>query len=114
MQAAIDETARRRVKQVDHNARHGIVPRSVVKKVADIMEGARSDVPGEKGRSRAAARKVVEPEVDYSRMDPAQVAAKIRKLEAQMYRHAQDLEFEAAARVRDEIRRAKAQGLVGG
>jgi excinuclease ABC subunit B len=86
----------------------------VTKKISDIMEGARAEAPGAKGRGKASARKVAEAQVDYSGMQPAQLAAKIRKLEAQMYKHAQDLEFEAAAKVRDEIRRARAQGLIGG
>jgi excinuclease ABC subunit B len=114
MQAALEETARRRQKQVEYNAEHGITPRSVVKEVADILEGARdSPIPGRKSR-RAAEKAVAEARVDYSGLDPQQLAAKLKKLEAQMYKHAQDLEFEAAARVRDEIRKIKAQGLIGG
>ena len=79
------------------------------------MEGARADADGDGGarRGRGGARKVAEPAIDYTLLDPQQLSAKLRKLEAQMYKHAQDLEFEAAARVRDEIRRIKAQGLLG-
>jgi len=115
MQAAIDETNRRRARQVAWNAEHGITPRTVVKKIVDIMEGARAEAEADGGsrRGRGAARKVAEPAIDYSLLDPQQLSAKLRKLEAQMYKHAQDLEFEAAARVRDEIRRIKAQGLLG-
>jgi excinuclease ABC subunit B len=115
MKAAMDETARRRERQVEHNRVHGITARSVIKKVADIMEGARAEPAQERGRGRGgAARKVAEPAVDYRTLDAQQLAARLRKLEAQMYKHAQELEFEAAAQVRDEIRRARAQALLGG
>ena len=57
-------------------------------------------------------RKVAEPAVDYSRMSPQQLSSKLRQLEAQMYKHAQDLEFEDAARLRDEIHRIREQALV--
>jgi excinuclease ABC subunit B len=56
---------------------------------------------------------VAEPAPDYRLLKPEQVAAKIRQLEAQMYKHAQDLEFEDAARLRDEIHRIREQGLIG-
>jgi excinuclease ABC subunit B len=112
MQAAIDETDRRRAKQVEYNVAHGITPTSIVRKVTDVMEGARSEGESERGRGRGA-RKVAEPVVDYRRLSPEQVAAKIRQLEAQMYKHAQDLEFEDAARLRDEIHRVREQGLIG-
>ncbi|HKE46424.1 MAG TPA: UvrB/UvrC motif-containing protein, partial [Rhodanobacteraceae bacterium] len=115
MRAAIDETDRRRNKQVEYNLAHGITPKSVVKKITDIMEGARAEADGERGRGRGrgAARRVAEPQTDYRTLSPEQVAATIRKLEAQMYKHAQDLEFEDAARVRDEIHRIREQGLIG-
>jgi excinuclease ABC subunit B len=112
MQTAMGETERRRRKQVAYNEQHGIVPRSIVRNIMDIMEGARADGEGGRGRGRGATRKVAEPAIDYSALDPAQLASKLRKLETQMYKHAQDLEFEQAARVRDEIRRIKAQGLM--
>ena len=115
MKAAIGETDRRRARQVEWNAEHGVTPRTVEKKIVDIMEGARADADGDGGarRGRGGARKVAEPTIDYTLLDPQQLSAKLRKLESQMYKHAQDLEFEAAARVRDEIRRIKAQGLLG-
>ena len=116
MQAAIDETDRRRARQVEHNTEHGIVPRTIVKPITDILEGAREEVSEGRsavGRGRGAARKVAEPTADYRALTPEQAAAKIRVLEQQMYKHAKDLEFEDAARVRDEIGRIKAQAFAG-
>ena len=115
MQAAIDETDRRRAKQVEYNEEHGIVPASIVRKITDIMEGARAEGESERSRGRGAggARRVAEPTADYRLLTPDQIAAKIRQLEAQMYKHAQDLEFEDAARLRDEIHRIREQGLIG-
>ncbi|MET0232036.1 MAG: helicase-related protein, partial [Rhodanobacteraceae bacterium] len=116
MTAAIEETDRRRARQVEYNAEHGIVPKSVIKKITDIMEGARADADGERGRGRgrgAGSRRVAEPQTDYRSLSPDQVATTLRKLETQMYKHAQDLEFEDAARLRDEIHRIREQGLIG-
>ncbi len=105
MQKALDETDRRRARQVAHNLEHGITPQSVQRAVMDVMEGARFE-PGElKGRGKA--KRVAEPELDYQRLNPAQQAAKLKALEQQMHQHARDLEFEAAARVRDQIRRLR-------
>ena len=116
MRAAMDETARRRQRQVDYNLEHGIVPRSIVRRVADIMEGARAEGPvgGRRGRGRGGvAAAVAEDGADYRALDPAAAGAAIRKLETQMYRHAQNLEFEQAARVRDTILQIKARVLAG-
>jgi excinuclease ABC subunit B len=115
MKAAIEETDRRRNRQVEYNLAHGITPKSVVKKITDIMEGARAEADGGRGRGRGASRglRVAEPTTDYRALSPEQVASTIRRLEAQMYKHAQDLEFEDAARVRDEIHRIREQGLIG-
>ena len=103
MQAAIDETNRRRDKQLAFNEEHGIVPRSVVKAVADVMEGART-APGAPrsrgGRERKAAQPASRP-VDG---DPKALGKLIADLEARMFEHAKNLEFEDAAAVRDEIR----------
>jgi len=115
MKAAIEETDRRRSRQVEYNIEHGITPKSVVKKITDIMEGARAEADGGRGRGRGASRglRVAEPTTDYRTLSPDQVASTIRRLETQMYKHAQDLEFEDAARVRDEIHRIREQGLIG-
>ena len=104
MQKAIDETDRRRAKQVEYNAEHGITPQSVQRAVLDIMEGARE---GPDARGRGKARRVAEPREDYAALSPTQAAAKIKVLEQQMYQHARDLEFEEAARIRDQLHRLR-------
>ncbi|MBN8260758.1 MAG: excinuclease ABC subunit UvrB [Xanthomonadales bacterium] len=109
MRAALDETDRRRQRQVEYNAEHGITPQSVQRAVVDVMEGARPE-PGElKGRGKA--RRVAEPEQEYLRLSPAQQAARIKALEQEMHQHARDLAFEDAARVRDQIRRLREASL---
>jgi len=101
MQAALDETDRRRQKQIEYNLEHNITPQSVVRAVMDVMEGARGDVsdsviPGRKQRRTAAAPAPI--------LSPTQLATRIKTLEQQMYQHARDLEFEQAAQLRDQIR----------
>ncbi|AHX12309.1 excinuclease ABC subunit B [Dyella jiangningensis] len=113
MQAAMDETARRREKQQAYNEAHGITPQSVVRRIADIMEGARSEAPG-RGRGRRGEKKaaaVAERGADYSALNADQAAAMIKKLEAQMYKHAENLEFEEAARIRDQIHQLREKAL---
>ena len=115
MQRAIDETNRRRDKQLAFNAEHGIVPRSVTKAVADVMEGART-APGEaKGatrRSRNGGKAPERPPVAGG--DPKALGKLIAALEEKMYEHAKNLEFEDAAAVRDEIQDLRATHLETG
>lgn len=113
MQAAMDETARRREKQLAWNEANGITPTTVVRRIADIMEGARSDAGNRRGskspaRGRAA---VAEQGADYAGMSSQQASALLKKLESQMYKHAQNLEFEDAARLRDQIHQLREQAL---
>ena len=107
MQRAIDETSRRRRRQIEFNKAHGITPRGIRKAVADIMEGARAGAPGSPRRLAGVA----EPSGEYASMTPAMLAARLRKLEQQMYRHAGNLEFEEAAAVRDRVRELRERGL---
>ena len=118
MRRALDETDRRRQTQIEYNVTHGITPRGIIKTVNDVMEGARetenshasSTTAGGRGRKRAVG--VAEPRVDYAALSPEQLGAKLKKLGDQMFQHAQNLEFEEAARVRDEIKNIKALGLL--
>ena len=110
MKAAIEETDRRRQRQVEYNLEHGITPTSIVRAVMDVMEGARSEAQDAKSGDKR--RKVAEQGTDYALLNPAQLAARLKQLETRMHRHAQDLEFEAAAKLRDEIHRLRTQGLM--
>ena len=108
MRRAIDETERRRAKQIDYNREHDITPQTIRKSIADIMEGAYA---GAQVSPRSYA-KVAEETAEYAALTPKQMAKRIRQLEDEMYRHAQDLEFEEATMVRDKIRELQGQGLV--
>jgi excinuclease ABC subunit B len=104
MQRAIEETTRRRERQLAHNKKHGITPATIVKQVSDIMEAA-YPVPGRR------KRRVAEDGAHYDQMTPEQLMKRATKLEKKMFRHARDLEFEDAARLRDEIRYIREEGL---
>jgi excinuclease ABC subunit B len=108
MRRALDETERRRDRQVAYNAEHGITPKTIRKAIADIMEGAHAGAP----MSPRQYAKVAETEAEYAAMTPQQMARRIQDLEKQMYQHARDLEFEEAARVRDQIRELQAKGVL--
>jgi excinuclease ABC subunit B len=116
MQRAIDETGRRRQKQIEFNLAHGIEPKSIVKKITDVMEGAREAANEAAGKGRGKGRgkqRLAEQTPDYAGYSPDQAAREIKRLEQQMYKHAQDLEFEQAAALRDQIRRLREMALVG-
>ncbi|MET0106266.1 MAG: excinuclease ABC subunit UvrB [Sedimenticola sp.] len=108
MRRAIDETERRRAKQVAYNEEHGITPQTIRKAIADIMEGAHAGAP----MQAKQYAKVAEEEAEYAALTPQQMAKRIADLEKKMYRHARDLEFEEAARVRDQIKALQGKGMV--
>ena len=105
MKKAIDETERRREKQTEFNEKHGITPTTINKKVADIMDGAYSN---------AAKRyaKVAEEQAEYEGLTTKQFKKKVEQLEQEMYKHAQNLEFEEAANIRDKIKKFE-EGQLG-
>ncbi len=110
MRRAIDETERRREKQVAHNEAHGIVPKGVHKSVEDILEAAAA--PGSKANRRGRdQRKAAEPAGDYlldaESMAPNELAKMLKTMEQQMQEHAKNLEFEAAAKLRDRLHEIK-------
>ena len=132
MQRAMDETARRRKRQLEFNAEHGITPRGIAKQVLDVMEGARAEGyaaalsgrgTGAGGRSagKGSTRSGKAPgaaqaapglaEAGVLALGPEQALRRVKQLEAEMFKHARNLEFEQAARLRDEIDRLKRAGL---
>jgi excinuclease ABC subunit B len=103
MQKAIDETNRRRAKQMAFNREHGIEPRGVKKDVREMIDGV-----FDPGASRAGARTEGET-VDYETMSEKQLAREIKRLEKLMFEHAKNLEFEKAARARDQLAQLRQQ-----
>ena len=126
MQRALNETARRRRKQLEFNEQHGIVPQGIVKRVLDVMEGAREEgfaaalsgrgtgkggasaARGPMGRGAAGRNQPSDAAVD---LRPEQALRRMKQLETDMFKAARNLEFEEAARLRDEIERLKRAGL---
>ena len=105
MKYAIDETERRRLKQTEHNKKHGIVPKSVHKAVRDIIDGATSE-------AAQVLAKIKQPRDDLPKVnDPKEFAKVMKDLEKEMFQHAENLEFEQAARTRDRIEELRAEYL---
>ncbi|MDP7537454.1 MAG: excinuclease ABC subunit UvrB [Methylococcales bacterium] len=100
MQQAISETDRRREKQTSYNAAHGISPQSIYKSVTDILE---LSIPGSGTVNGKRVRSTVGTQEDGKVYTPQEITRKIKKLEDEMYNFAKNLEFEEAARVRDQI-----------
>ncbi|NIP14910.1 MAG: excinuclease ABC subunit UvrB [Pseudomonadales bacterium] len=111
MRKAIDETERRRAKQLAFNEAHGITPRTVEKQIADVMEGARAPAPGAvrrkgTGSGRRSAEQIQIPE------DPKALGRLLAELEERMLEHARNLEFEEAAQLRDELQKIREDRLL--
>ena len=107
MKKAIGETERRRAKQIAHNEAHGITPRGVVKGIRDLIDGVYSEKAGKEAQARELQRAAIE---DMSERD---VAKEIKRLEKLMMEHARNLEFENAARVRDQLATLREQAFGG-
>jgi len=108
MRAAIDETERRRSKQVSYNLMHGITPIGIVKDVKDIIDGVAYARPG---RIAPAMLLAAEEAAEYELLSPDALARMLNKLEKQMYTHARNLEFEQAAALRNKIQDIKARNF---
>jgi excinuclease ABC subunit B len=107
MKKAIGETERRRAKQVEHNILHGITPKGVFKQVRDLIDGVYSEKAGKEAQEREIEKARIE---DMSERD---IAKEIKRLEKLMMEHARNLEFENAARVRDQLANLRAQAFGG-
>ncbi|EIC30489.1 MULTISPECIES: excinuclease ABC subunit UvrB [Methylomicrobium] len=109
MQQAMEETERRREKQHRFNEVHNITPATVYKSVTDILQTA---IPGAGLAIPGNQKRVAEPAAPYKPLTQKQLAKKIKQLEEAMYQHAKDLEFEQAAKIRDELKLLQEQVLV--
>lgn len=107
MERAISETERRRARQIAHNKENGITPKTINKKIADVMEGARSNISAKaKNKKKSASIRPIAL-ID----NPKALGKRIKDLEKKMYQHAQNLEFEEAAMLRDELEELKTVSL---
>jgi excinuclease ABC subunit B len=109
MKKAMDETDRRRAKQVAHNTENNIVPQQLNKPITDIMDLGDSNAHPASGKVKL--RKVAEKEKTYKAMTATQMMEKVSDLEKQMFEYARDLEFEKAASLRDEVETLRAEIL---
>jgi excinuclease ABC subunit B len=105
MKKAMDETERRRNKQIAFNLENGITPRSVVKRIRDLIDGVYSEKSGKEAEKLEMQKALVED------MSEKEIAREIKRLEKQMIEHAKNLEFEKAARVRDQLHSLKQQAF---
>lgn len=104
MQRALDETDRRRTKQVAYNKEHGITPKTIAKSIVDIMEGANI---GLKYNRKSGKESVTTEDIDYTHLTPKELVKKIQEMENAMFNHAKNLEFEEAAKLRDQVHKLR-------
>ena len=107
MRTAIDETNRRREKQIQHNLRNQITPRSVSKRIKDLIDGVYNPETAQKDF------KVAQQQARYNTMSEAQLSKEIQRIEKKMHAAAKNLEFEQAAQYRDELKALKNKLLIG-
>ena len=107
MQRAMDETDRRRTKQRAHNELHGITPTGIVKAIRNSID----DKQTEDREQHQYITKVAEEQAKYAALTPKQLAKRLHQMEQAMYRHAQNLEFEEAAAMRNEIQHVRSVAL---
>jgi excinuclease ABC subunit B len=108
MQRAMGETERRRNKQIEFNAANGITPRSVVKRVRDLIDGVYSEKASKEQERQELSRAQV---ADYKDLSEKELAKEIKRLEKLMFEHARNLEFENAARTRDQLARQRSSSV---
>lgn len=104
MQRAMDETERRREKQLAFNKKHNITPKGITTQINDIMEGV---IPGRQAKQRNPTNEATDDFAEIATLDPKQLGKQLKALEQQMFEHAKNLEFEEAAFVRNKINRLK-------
>jgi excinuclease ABC subunit B len=110
MQRAMGETERRRNKQIAHNTLHGITPKSIVKQVRDLIDGVYSD----KAKDDLARFEQIREAAQVETLSEKDLGKRIKQLEKQMLEHARNLEFEQAARLRDQLSLLREQAFGSG
>jgi excinuclease ABC subunit B len=109
MNRAIDETERRRTRQLEYNQQHGVIPQGISKRITNVMDMGQG--AGGSQRSRGS-RQVAESGPSYHKLSKSELGRTLEQKEKQMFEHARNLEFEQAARLRDEIEQIKQECFV--